>query len=45
MLEAYRGVVDGGGAVGEEVRRRIGQRVRELENGVSVMEEKALEHD
>ena len=44
--------MDGGEAVDvvqrgirEEVRRRIGHRVRELEMGVKRMEEMAMEHD
>ena len=28
---------------GEEVRRRVGHRLRELENAVKVMEERAME--
>lgn len=45
VLEAYKkvGEVDSGTA--EEVRRRIGQRIRELEQGVKAMEEKAMEQD
>lgn len=43
VLEAYKKAGEGGSA--EEVRRRIGQRIRELEQGVKAMEEKALEHD
>lgn len=31
--------------VREEVRKRVGQRVRELENAVMVLEEKAQESD
>ncbi|KAH8678992.1 hypothetical protein BGZ60DRAFT_255235 [Tricladium varicosporioides] len=34
-----------GGANGEEVKRRIGGRIRELDNAVVLLEEKALEHD
>ncbi|KAM0716130.1 hypothetical protein Q7P37_008644 [Cladosporium fusiforme] len=46
VLQAYRAVVDGEDReLAEEVRRRIGQRVRELEMGVVRMEEMALEHD
>lgn len=52
VLEAYRKATsadggEGGGDAGtaEEVRRRVGQRVRELEQGVKAMEERALEHD
>lgn len=43
VLEAFRKA--GEGETGEEVRRRIGQRVRELEQGVKAMEERAMEHD
>lgn len=43
VLEAFKNA--GEGDSGEEVRRRIGQRVRELEQGVKAMEEKAMEHD
>lgn len=46
VLEAYKGVVEGEDReLAEEVRRRIGQRVRELEMGVVRMEEMAQEHD
>ncbi|KAK3702927.1 hypothetical protein LTR37_014776 [Vermiconidia calcicola] len=46
VQEAYRGVVEGGDAtLAEEVRRRIGQRIRELEQGVGAMEEMALHQD
>lgn len=46
VLEAYRAVVEGEDReLAEEVRRRIGQRVRELEMGVVRMEEMAQEHD
>lgn len=46
VLEAYRAVVEGEDReLAEEVRRRIGQRVRELEMGVVRMEELAQEHD
>ncbi|OCK89888.1 uncharacterized protein K441DRAFT_618765 [Cenococcum geophilum 1.58] len=43
LVEAYKRVVEGPDAeVGEEVRRRVGQRIRELENAVTAMEEMAL---
>ena len=46
VLEAYRAAVDGKDReLAEEVRRRIGHRVRELEMGVKRMEEMATEHD
>lgn len=31
--------------VAEEVKRRIGQRIRELENGVKALEEMAMNQD
>lgn len=46
VKEAFQKVVGGGDqAVAEEVRRRIGQRIRELENGVAAMEEMAQNQD
>ncbi|KAF2845322.1 hypothetical protein T440DRAFT_460591 [Plenodomus tracheiphilus IPT5] len=45
LLEYYRGVIEGDKEVGEEVKRRVGGRIRELEGAVIAMEEKALEHD
>jgi hypothetical protein len=46
VLEAYRSAVEGEDReLAEEVRRRIGHRVRELEAGVKRMEEIATEHD
>lgn len=46
VKEAFRVVVEGEDKeLGEEVKRRIGQRVRELEAGVGRMEEMALEQD
>lgn len=46
VLEAYRAAVEGEDReLAEEVRRRIGHRVRELEMGVKRMEEMAMEHD
>jgi hypothetical protein len=44
LIEYYRGVVEGAEekVVGEEVRRRVGGRIRELEEGVKRMEEEAL---
>jgi hypothetical protein len=44
LKEAYRVVVDGEDkGVAEEVKRRVGGRVRELEKAVEAMEEAALE--
>lgn len=46
VQEAYKAVVEGpDGQLAEEVRRRIGQRVRELEQGVGAMEEFAQNQD
>lgn len=46
VLEAYKKIGEGGDVtLAEEVRRRVGQRVRELEQGVKAMEERAMEHD
>lgn len=46
VLEAYRNAVEGEDReLAEEVKRRIGHRVRELEMGVKRMEEMATEHD
>ena len=46
VQEAYRLVVEGPDeGLAEEVRMRIGQRIRELEQGVSNMEEVALHQD
>ncbi|TKA43735.1 hypothetical protein B0A54_05494 [Friedmanniomyces endolithicus] len=46
VQEAYRKAVEGeDGAVAEEVRRRVGQRIRELEQGVLGMEELAQNQD
>ncbi|TKA75724.1 hypothetical protein B0A55_05919 [Friedmanniomyces simplex] len=46
VQEAYRKVVEGeDGGVAEEVRRRVGQRIRELEQGVRGMEEMAQNQD
>ena len=46
MQQAYKRVVEGGdGDLAEEVRRRIGQRIRELEAGVERMEEMAMNQD
>ena len=41
LKEAYEKAVSEEG--GEEVRRRVGHRLRELENAVKVMEERAME--
>jgi hypothetical protein len=46
LLEYYKGVVDGEDrAVADEVKRRVGQRIRELENAVLAMEEAATHGD
>jgi hypothetical protein len=46
VQEAYKAVVDGPDtALAEEVMRRIGQRIRELEQGVTAMEELAQNQD
>jgi hypothetical protein len=46
VQEAYRLVVEGpDGELAEEVKKRIGQRIRELEQGVRSMEEMAMNQD
>jgi hypothetical protein len=46
VQEAYRAVVEGpDGSLAEEVKKRIGQRIRELEQGVNAMEEMAKNQD
>ncbi|KAF1834206.1 hypothetical protein BDW02DRAFT_569350 [Decorospora gaudefroyi] len=46
LLEYYRGVVEGADrGIAEEVKRRVGQRIRELENAVLAMEEAATHGD
>lgn len=46
LLEYYKGIVDGEDrAVADEVKRRVGQRIRELENAVLAMEEAATHGD
>jgi hypothetical protein len=46
VLEAYKSVVEGEDReLAEEVKRRIGSRVRELEMGVIRMEEAVIEGD
>jgi len=46
VQEAYKAVIEGPDQeLAEEVKRRIGQRVRELEHGVAAMEEMALHQD
>ena len=46
VQEAYKAVVEGADSqLAEEVRRRIGQRIRELEHGVTAMEEMAMNQD
>lgn len=46
VLVAYKNAIEGEDReLAEEVKRRIGHRVRELEMGVKRMEEMAMEHD
>lgn len=46
LQEAYRRATeDTDPAIGEEIKRRVGQRVRELENAVTAMEEAAQNQD
>ena len=46
VQEAYKNVVEGSDQqLAEEVKRRIGQRIRELEQGVVAMEEMAMNQD
>lgn len=46
LLEYYNGVVEGDdAAVAEEVKRRAGQRIRELEQAVIALEESAAHGD
>ncbi|KAH0387658.1 hypothetical protein KCU92_g1408, partial [Aureobasidium melanogenum] len=46
VQEAYRGIVEGPDTeLAEEVKRRIGQRIRELEAGVKNMEDIAMNQD
>lgn len=46
VQEAYKAVLEGPDQeVAEEVKRRIGQRIRELENAVIAMEEMAMNQD
>ena len=46
LLEYYGAVIEGGDrAVAEEVKRRAGQRIRELEQAVVAMEEAAKAGD
>ncbi|KAF2141041.1 uncharacterized protein K452DRAFT_299102 [Aplosporella prunicola CBS 121167] len=46
LKAAYEAVVGGPDKeVGDEVKRRIGQRIRELDNAVVALEESAMEHD
>lgn len=41
-MEYYTGIIEGGDrAVAEEVKRRVGGRIRELEQAVLAMEEEA----
>lgn len=46
LLEYYKGIVEGEDrGVADEVKRRVGGRIRELEHAVLAMEEAALHHD
>ncbi|KJX98903.1 hypothetical protein TI39_contig384g00011 [Zymoseptoria brevis] len=46
LQEAYKACVDGTDEqLAEEVKRRVGQRIRELEQGVNAMEELAMNQD
>ena len=46
VQEAYKTITEGPDTeLAEEVKRRIGQRIRELENGVQNMEEFAMNQD
>jgi hypothetical protein len=46
VQEAYRSIVEGADKdLAEEVKRRIGQRIRELEAGVKNMEDIAMHQD
>ncbi|OAG10707.1 uncharacterized protein CC84DRAFT_1161576 [Paraphaeosphaeria sporulosa] len=45
LLEYYGGVLEGDPGVAEEVKRRVGQRVRELEQAVLGMEESVTHGD
>ena len=46
VQDAYKSIVDGPDAdLAEEVKRRIGQRIRELEAAVKNMEEFAMNQD
>ena len=43
---AYKAIIEGPDQeVAEEVKKRIGQRIRELEHGVAAMEEMVLHQD
>jgi hypothetical protein len=46
VQQAYKACIEGPDAeLAEEVKRRIGQRIRELEHGVKAMEELAMNQD
>lgn len=46
LLDVYKGVVEGPDPeLGNEVKQRIGQRIRELENAVQAMEQMAQNQD
>jgi len=46
LLEYYGRVVsESDDVIGQEVKRRVGHRIRELKAGIEALEERALEHD
>jgi hypothetical protein len=45
LVDYYNGVLEGDKIVADEVRRRVGQRIRELVAGVERMEEEAMHGD
>ena len=46
LLDFYRGIVEGGDKViADEVKRRVGHRIRELEHAMIALEEAAMHHD
>jgi hypothetical protein len=45
LIDYYNGVLEGEKVVADEVKRRVGQRIRELVAGVEAMEEAALHGD
>jgi tRNA C32,U32 (ribose-2'-O)-methylase TrmJ len=45
LVDYYNGVLEGDKVVADEVKRRVGQRIRELVAGVERMEEEAMHGD